>query len=258
MPERGMLNGQSKVASLEGLVSVIGDAIVQVNVTPSHGLGDALFPSPSDPAVTLFVTPFERTTTFSEFAATLDPYGKGPVSYYSSQNSNVHTECSKLLTTNLLPPTLPTFEAAFSSGPPQAVNLWIGDGRAVTSMHRDPFENVYCVLAGVKIFVLVPPYMGGCLYEEFHKTGEFTEAGEIKEAAKESGGNNQEAASTSKVKWVAVDAESAADREDSRYPLLHNVKPITVEVKAGECLYLPAMWYHKVKSRGVSISVNYW
>lgn len=31
------------------------------------------------------------------------------------------------------------------------VNLWIGDGRAVSSFHRDPYENTYAVLVGEKV-----------------------------------------------------------------------------------------------------------
>ena len=41
------------------------------------------------------------------------------------------------------------------------------------------------------------------------------------------------------------------------------VVPIVVEVRAGECLYLPAMWYHHVtqardESGTPAIAVNYW
>lgn len=31
-----------------------------------------------------------------------------------------------------------------------------------------------------------------------------------------------------------------------------------VEVRAGETLYLPAMWYHRVQQRGFTIAVNHW
>lgn len=31
------------------------------------------------------------------------------------------------------------------------VNLWIGDHRAVSSFHRDPYENMYAVLVGEKV-----------------------------------------------------------------------------------------------------------
>ena len=68
--------------------------------------------------------------------------------------------------------------------PPDAVNLWIGDSRSVTSVHSgeenktsymlmtnhvngpfvlDPYENVYCVIRGKKIFTLFPPSEGWLL-----------------------------------------------------------------------------------------------
>ena len=34
---------------------------------------------------------------------------------------------------------------------PDAVNFWMGDSRAVTSMHKDPYENIYCVVSGFKV-----------------------------------------------------------------------------------------------------------
>ena len=32
----------------------------------------------------------------------------------------------------------------------------MGDSRAVSSLHHDFFENIYCVVAGEKLFTLVP------------------------------------------------------------------------------------------------------
>ena len=40
---------------------------------------------------------------------------------------------------------------------PDAVNFWMGDERAVTSMHKDHYENLYCVVDGAKTFTLIPP-----------------------------------------------------------------------------------------------------
>ena len=34
--------------------------------------------------------------------------------------------------------------------PPDAVNLWLGGDRSVSSLHKDPYENFYCVLSGCK------------------------------------------------------------------------------------------------------------
>lgn len=33
----------------------------------------------------------------------------------------------------------------------------MGDARAITSMHKDPYENMYCVISGFKDFILIPP-----------------------------------------------------------------------------------------------------
>jgi jumonji domain-containing protein 7 len=41
--------------------------------------------------------------------------------------------------------------------PPDAINFWMGDARAVTSTHKDPYENIYCVVRGFKDFVVFPP-----------------------------------------------------------------------------------------------------
>ena len=44
---------------------------------------------------------------------------------------------------------------------PDAVNFWMGDERAVTSTHKDPYENIFCVVRGHKDFILFPP-TGNC------------------------------------------------------------------------------------------------
>lgn len=68
---------------------------------------------------------------------------------------------------------------ARSDRQPDAVNLWIGNGRSVTSIHNgqcrqcqslilysdrtDPYENIYTVVRGAKHFTLLPPSEGWCL-----------------------------------------------------------------------------------------------
>ncbi|GJP41956.1 hypothetical protein CLOM_g1567 [Closterium sp. NIES-68] len=47
--------------------------------------------------------------------------------------------------------------AALGGNLPEAVNLWIGDERAVTSWHKDHYENFYVVVTGTKTFRLLPP-----------------------------------------------------------------------------------------------------
>jgi hypothetical protein len=43
-----------------------------------------------------------------------------------------------------------------------------------------------------------------------------------------------------------------------RYPSLAQTSPIHVTLKAGQSLYIPATWWHWVKTLGKSFAVNYW
>ena len=57
--------------------------------------------------------------------------------------------------------------AAFASLP-DAINIWIGGRRSVSSLHRDPYENIYTVIQGSKSFKLFPPTARGkIVYQEF-------------------------------------------------------------------------------------------
>lgn len=45
----------------------------------------------------------------------------------------------------------------FDNAMPDAQNLWMGYNDSVSSMHKDPYENIYCVVQGEKHFTLMPP-----------------------------------------------------------------------------------------------------
>ena len=60
---------------------------------------------------------------------------------------------------------------------------------------------------------------------------------------------------TSEEMWSAVDLEDEGSAAE--------VRPLRVEVSAGELLYLPALWWHAVSQRAdgpreSTIAVNYW
>lgn len=48
---------------------------------------------------------------------------------------------------------------------PDAINLWIGNSRSVTALHKDNYENIYCQVMGSKHFVLLPPVETVCVNE---------------------------------------------------------------------------------------------
>ncbi|KAL4423232.1 hypothetical protein ABPG77_000024 [Micractinium sp. CCAP 211/92] len=76
------------------------------------------------------------------------------VPYLQYQNSSLTAEVPQLLGDIDL---LLSWATQAFGGLPEAVNLWIGDERSVTSWHSDPFENIYAVVAGSKTFTLMPP-----------------------------------------------------------------------------------------------------
>lgn len=125
----------------------IGEQLVSVAVTP-NGYADAVHRG-------MFVMPEERLMKFAKFLDILE--GKNDargVFYVQKQNSNFTEEFSILA--DDVDCDIGWATEAFGKVP-DAVNFWMGDARAVTSMHRDHYENIYCVVAGQKDFILLPP-----------------------------------------------------------------------------------------------------
>ena len=226
--------------TLHGLLSLIGDDNIICNVTPSHGYGDFLLsPSSTDrPITTTFVRPMELRTTFSEAASNIISPPPTDVYYYSSQDDNLRTSHPSL--SSLLPPTLPLFSSAINTGPPQAINLWVGDGRAKTSTHSDPFDNVYIVTSGTKTFTILPPYASGLVDNHDAPPGSF----------------HRDLTDPSSPWSVKLDSLPQTVRWSCPPPSLPLTRTVTIQ--PNQLLYLPAGWFHSVTSSGVSVAYNYW
>ncbi|OCF37197.1 hypothetical protein I316_01104 [Kwoniella heveanensis BCC8398] len=126
----------------------------------------------------------------------------------------------------------------------EAVNLWIGDRKSTTSMHHDPFENVYHVLAGTKTFTLLSPIEGLWLDQHFYSPSTLKRADDgLLEPILD-----QDPAYP--IPWVS----------STIFP--SQVSPICVVLKEGETLFLPAGWWHRVEQEegesGIVVAVNYW
>ncbi|XP_031573392.1 bifunctional peptidase and (3S)-lysyl hydroxylase Jmjd7-like [Actinia tenebrosa] len=125
----------------------IGDKEVTVAVTP-NGYADAVVGD-------RFVMAEDRSMKMKQFLDILDhkTEEKG-IFYIQKQNSNFTEEFSEIICDAEL--DIPWTSEAFGLSP-DAVNFWMGDERAVTSMHKDHYENLYCVVSGTKTFILIPP-----------------------------------------------------------------------------------------------------
>lgn len=102
-----------------------------------------------------FVLPEEQTMKMEDFLKKLEDTDNPNVYYIQKQNSNLSEDFPELLA-DIDINTLKFAFDAFNKRP-DAINFWMGDHRAITSLHKDPYENMYCVISGYKDFILIPP-----------------------------------------------------------------------------------------------------
>ena len=291
------------LCSLDDVAAAAGNVDVSVNVTP-NGLADSIV---RDTGV--FAEPEQRIMPFDDFVRILRSESED-VFYLSQQNDNLRTQLPELAA--VVSPEFDFATAAFGA-PPDAVNLWVGDGRSISALHCDPYENMYAVLCGTKVFTLLPPSDAAFLPESNCRAARWRQRGAARDAARDAtrsgdargacscdrdrdrdrnrnrdhaGGVSAEAAArgwelsfqdsrdktsasrtASRVAWVDVDPllessvgvvpGSAVDTADN-CDLLALATPITVRVHAGETLYIPSFWFHRVAQVGETVAVNYW
>ena len=111
------------------------------------------------------------------------------------------------------------------------VNLWFGDERAVTTLHKDHYENMYAVVSGRKEFTLYPPCVLPLLYPRSYPAKAYQKVEDrwrLVESKHEKPGSLRT--------WISVDPEQP---DYDRYPLFRHARATRVVVEAGEVLYLP-------------------
>lgn len=133
--------------------SNFGEKNIQVAATP-NGLADGIaYKKPEN--VKYFVTPEEQMMSMTEFLDRLDSKEDEKIFYLQKQNSNLIQDFPELLK-DIDMSTLRFASESFNKRP-DAINFWMGEDRAITSLHKDPYENIYCVISGYKDFILIPP-----------------------------------------------------------------------------------------------------
>jgi hypothetical protein len=111
--------------------------------------------------------------------------------------------------------------------------VWIGHAANVSS-HYDAVDNLACVAVGRRRFTLFAPDSIDKLY-----------VGPID--------------NTMAGQPVSLAASSTPDEE--KFPLFEQIKnqSVVAELEAGDALYLPKLWWHKVESTApFNVLVNYW
>ncbi|KAM8907236.1 bifunctional peptidase and (3S)-lysyl hydroxylase JMJD7 isoform 1-T1 [Lycaon pictus] len=227
--------GRLKVLSSR---ATVGSTEVSVAVTPD-GYADAVRGN-------RFVMPAERRLPLSCVLDVLEGQAQHPgVLYVQKQCSNLPTELPQLLSD--LEPHVPWASEALGKMP-DAVNFWLGEAAAVTSLHKDHYENLYCVVSGEKRFLLHPPSDRPFIPYELYTpaTYQLTQEGSFKMVDEEA---------MEKVPWIPLDPLAP---DLARYPNYSQARALCCTVQAGEMLYLPALWFHHVQQSHGCIAVNYW
>ncbi|XP_073067779.1 bifunctional peptidase and (3S)-lysyl hydroxylase JMJD7 [Manis javanica] len=220
------------------LRATAGSTEVSVAVTPD-GYADAVRGD-------RFVMPAERRLPLSCVLDVLEGQAQHPgVLYVQKQCSNLPGELPQLLPD--LEPHVPWASEALGKLP-DAVNFWLGEAAAVTALHKDHYENLYCVVSGEKQFLLHPPSDRPFIPYELYTpaTYQLTTEGSFKMVDEEA---------MEKVPWIPLDPLAP---DLARYPCYSKAQALCCTVQAGGMLYLPALWFHHVQQSHGCIAVNFW
>jgi hypothetical protein len=110
-------------------------------------------------------------------------------------------------------------------GPPR---FWLGPSGTVTPLHCDYDDNIFAQIWGTKHIFLSPPHHDEFLY-------------------------------TSEANAMLFGSKFDPEAPDfDKFPLARHASMIECTVNPGELLYVPAGWYHQVRSLTFSLSANRW
>ncbi|XP_016347956.1 bifunctional peptidase and (3S)-lysyl hydroxylase JMJD7 isoform X2 [Sinocyclocheilus anshuiensis] len=197
----------------------VGSKVISVAVTP-NGYADAVNGD-------RFVMPEERQMTFSSLLDIIEGKVKCSGVFY------VQKQCSNL-----------TEELPELTGDVQTHILWMSEAL----VHKDHYENLYCVITGQKEFILLPPTDRPFIPYELYQPATYRQ--------KEDGNFEiVDEEDSTKVPWIPLDP---LNPDYDRYPSYRLAKPLLCTVKAGEMLYLPSLWFHHVRQSHGCIAVNFW
>lgn len=118
--------------------------------------------------------------------------------------------------------------------------------------HKDPYENIYCVVHGYKDIILHPPSDVPWLYYKDYPPAQYVADHEPQEPESL---KIQPIPDMAEVPWISVDPLEP-NLED--YPDYANASPVRIRVEAGDALYLPSLWFHHLRQSHGCIAVNFW
>ncbi|KXN86277.1 JmjC domain-containing protein 7 [Leucoagaricus sp. SymC.cos] len=249
---KGFLAPSTRKWTNDYLIKKMGDRRISVAITP-NGRADAVTRGPGDKFY--FVEPHVEQMSMKDLLSKLSKQEPpADVCYLQSQDGNLYSSeyfindsPSEYEPLREDVPSEVSWCSEALDRSPDAVNLWIGDGRSTTSIHSDPYENIYTVVRGEKRFTLLPPSDGWCLKERLYPHATF---------ARSSTSSSFEIIpleDVPKIRWSSISDPNL------RNALPADITPIQVHLRPGEALYLPAGWWHYVQqAEEATIAINWW
>ncbi|CBJ29518.1 conserved unknown protein [Ectocarpus siliculosus] len=109
-----------------------------------------------------------------------------------------------------------------------ATNAWFGPAGTVSPLHNDPFHNLLAQVVGTKRVLLVDRKLSAAVYP---RPGLMSNTSEV----------------------------DAANPDLSKYPRFKEIMPLMeCELRKGEVLYIPPLFWHHIESLETSFSVSFW
>ncbi len=133
----------------------------------------------------------------------------------------------------------------------RSANLWMGRADPVrggaSALHHDGSDNVYAVVQGRKRVTLFSPDDSFNLYVD-EALARITGPGVIEPSPLAAGASPN------------FSPIGALDRADllALFPRVARARAMTCELLSGQMLYIPAGWWHFVRSFDRSIAINFW
>lgn len=230
---------------------------VNVAMTPS---GNADSPLKTENGL-VFIKPYETERSFNEVLDNIQAQERrqdktGFVCYAQTQNDNLRNEYKSLFSD--VPSSIPFARIALQKEP-EAINFWMGNSYSTTALHRDPYENVYVQVLGRKHFVLLPSVETLCVNERVLPAATYVACPTLPNEDEEFKLKPKLDDPPSSVPFATWDPDVPNARATELTSLS---RPLRVTLEPGDLLYLPALWYHKVKqtcsNEDVCVAVNYW
>jgi hypothetical protein len=144
------------------------------------------------------------------------------------------------------PESTPASRRGLPSVPPvdePQKNIWLGPKGTRTPLHTDPYHNIFCQVVGYKYVRLYPPEATESVYPR----------------GIDENGINESNTSEVEIRLDRSSTGNIAVEDAHRFPMfLAQTEFCEVIVGPGQCLYIPAGWWHYIESLTASYSVSFW